>query len=158
MFGLTAGLKAQSGQDYLPQATIVEVMDSMVMPLAQALWDAVVYEEAIKGPETDEGWQQVRRAAVSLAESANVLMIPGRPAAAPDAVAGEGELSPKEIQELIAKNRGAWVGHARGLHEIAMQAIQAVDAKDAEQLGDIGGTLDTVCEGCHLQFWYPNQR
>ena len=158
MFGSAAGLNAQRRQDYLPQATIVEVMDSMVMPLAQGLWDAVVYEDTIKGPETDEGWQKVRWAAVSLAESANVLMIPERPVADADAVAGEGELSPKEIQDLITKNRGAWVGHARGLHEIAMQAIQAVDAKNAEQLGDVGGTLDSVCEGCHLQFWYPNQR
>ena len=89
MFGSAAGLNAQRRQDYLPQATIVEVMDSMVMPLAQGLWDAVVYEDTIKGPETDEGWQKVRWAAVSLAESANVLMIPGRPVAAPDAVEGE---------------------------------------------------------------------
>jgi hypothetical protein len=158
-FALAAGgLKAQNSQDYVPQATIVEVMDSMVMPLAQVLWDAVIYEDTVKGPESDEGWQKVRWAAVSLAEAANVLMIPGRPVAAPDAVAGEGELSPKEIQDLIAKTRGAWVGHARAMHEVAMQAIEAVDAKNAEQLSDVGGTLDSVCEGCHLQFWYPNQR
>lgn len=158
ILGSAVGLNAQEGQDYLPQATIVELMDSMVMPLAQALWDAVIYDDPIKGPETDEEWQKVRWAAVSLAETANVLMIPGRPVAAPGAVAGEGELSPKEIQELIEKNRGAWVGHARGLHEIATQAIQAVDAKNVEGLSDVGGTLDSVCEGCHVQFWYPNQQ
>lgn len=155
--GSAGYLDAQTGQDYQPQATLVEVMDSMVMPLAQKLWDAVVYEETIKGPATDEGWQDVRRAAVSLAETANVLMIPGRSVAGPDKKAGEGELSPQEMQALIAKNHGAWVGFARGLHEIAMQAITAVDAKNADQLSDVGGNLDSVCEGCHQQFWYPNQ-
>jgi hypothetical protein len=154
----TAGyLGAQADPDYLPQATVVEVMDSMVMPLAQTLWDAVVYDDTIKGPATDEGWQEVRRAAVSLAETANVLMIPNRAVAAPGKTAGEGELSPQEIQALIDQNHGAWVGYARGLHEIAMQAIAAVDAKNAEQLADVGGALDSVCEACHTQFWYPNQ-
>jgi hypothetical protein len=152
-----AGLDAQEGQDYLPKATIEEVMNLMIMPLTQELWDAVVYEDTIKGPETDEGWQKIRGAAVSLAEAANVLMIPGRPAAAPGAVAAEGELSPKEIEDLIATNRSAWVGYARGLHESAMQAMKAIDARNAEQLADVGGTLDAVCQGCHLQFWYPNQ-
>jgi hypothetical protein len=155
---LPASLNAEDALDYLPAATLVEIMDSMVMPLAQVLWDAVVYEDTIKGPETDEGWQNVRAAAVSLAESANVLMIPGRAVASSAKTAAEGELSPQEIQTLIDENHGAWVGHARGLHEIAMQAIEAIEAKDAEKLADVGGTLDSVCESCHLQFWYPDQQ
>ena len=150
--------RAQTNQDYLPQSTIVDVMSSMVMPFAQVVWDAVVYDDPIKGPETEEGWQQARAAAVALAESANVLMIPGRAVAGPDKVAAEGELSPQAIQSLIGKNRGSWVGHARALHEVAVQAIDAIDARDAAKLGDVGGTLDSVCEGCHLQFWYPNQQ
>ena len=156
--GSAGYLDAQAGQDYRPQATLVEVMDSMVMPLAQKLWDAVVYEDTIKGPETDEGWQDVRRAAVALAETANVLMIPDRSVAESDKTPGEGELSSQEIQGLIAKNHGAWIGYSAALHEIAMQAIAAVDAKNAEQLFDVGGSLDSVCESCHQQFWYPNQR
>jgi hypothetical protein len=154
---LAAGSSAQSGADYLPEATIVDIMNGMVMPFAQAVWNAVVYEDTVRGPETEEGWQQARNAAVALAESANVLVIPGRRVAAPDKAAGEGELSPKEIEELIAKNRGAWVAHAHSLHAVAMQAIDAIDARDAEKLADVGGTLDAVCEGCHTQFWYPNQ-
>jgi hypothetical protein len=155
--GSAGYLDAQTGQDYQPQATLVEVMDSMVMPLAQKVWDAVVYEETIKGPATDEGWQDVRRAAVSLAETANVLMIPGRSIAGPDKTAGEGELSSAEIQALIEKNHDAWIGFSRGLHEIATQAIHAVDTRDVEELSDVSGNLDSVCEGCHQQFWYPNQ-
>jgi cytochrome c556 len=157
VLGAVAGSHAQQAQDYVPQATIVEVMNSMIMPFAEVVWNAVVYEDTIKGPATDEGWQQARNAAVALAESANVLMIPNRPVAPPDKVAGEGELSPQEIGELIATSRGAWVGYARSMHEVAMQIIQAIDTHDAEKLADLGGTMDAVCQACHKQFWYPNQ-
>jgi cytochrome c556 len=156
--GSTAYLHAQAGQGIPPQETLVEVMASRVMPLAQILWDAVVYEDTIKGPETDEGWQKVRAAAASLAETSDALLIPDRPVAAPGKTPGEGELSPQEIQALIAKNHDAWIGFARGLHEVAAQAIHAVDTKSVDELSDVAGTLDSVCEGCHQQFWYPNQR
>ena len=156
--GFTGYVNAQAGRGVPPQETLVEVMASRVMPLAQTLWDAVVYEDTIKGPDTDEGWQQVRAAALSLAETADALMAPDRPVAAPGKTPGEGELSPQEIQALIAKNHDAWVGFARGLHEVAAQAIHAVDTKSVDELSDVAGTLDSVCEGCHQQFWYPNQR
>jgi hypothetical protein len=147
-----------------PQATIVEIMSSMVMPAAQALWDAVSFESGPNGdfvrtPETAEQWQQLRRSAVTLAESANVLLIPGRDVDRPDAAseAPDVELSPAQVKALIDDSHDSWTGHAHALHEIAMQAITAIDAKNGDQLVDVGGTLDTVCEGCHLQFWYPNQ-
>lgn len=157
LLGLASGSRAQSGEEYQPAATLVEVMSEMVMPFAQVVWNAVIYDETIHGPDTEEGWQQARDAAVALAESANVLIIPGRPIAGPEKVAAEGELSPQAMEALIAKNRGAWVGHAHALHAVAVQAIEAIDARDAEKLSDVSGALDSVCEGCHLQFWYPSQ-
>ena len=156
VLGAAAG-SAQDAQDYLPQTTLAEVMNAMIMPFANVVWEAVVYEDTIKGPATDEGWQEARNAAVALAESANVLMIPDRPVAAPDKVAGEGELSPQEIGELIETNRDAWVAYSRSLHELSMQTIQAIDARDPEKLADLGGSMDAVCQACHKQFWYPNQ-
>ena len=59
---------------FLPKATLVEIMDSMVMPSAQVLWEAVSYESGPNGdvvvtPETDEAWQKLRWNAVTLAES-----------------------------------------------------------------------------------------
>ena len=161
--GIAAQLEAQSVGDFLPKVPIVEIMDSMVMPNAQIVWDAVSYDvtekgETINGPKTDEDWQKVRRAAITLAESANNLMVPGRAVNHPGAKAGEGELAPEEIARLIAANRGAWVGHAKVLYETVMQAVAAIDAKDTDKLSDAGGNIDSACEGCHLQFWYPNQK
>ncbi len=161
--GVGARLYAQAVGDFMPRITIVEIMDSMVMPNAQIVWDAVSYEvtekgETITGPKTDEDWQRVRWAAIALAESANNLMVPGRAVNHPGVKPGEGELAPEEIAKLIAANRGAWVGHAKVLYEAVMQAVSAIDAKDTAKISDAGGTIDSACESCHLQFWYPNQK
>jgi cytochrome c556 len=161
--GIAARLYAQSAGDFLPRITIVEIMDSIVMPNAQIVWDAVSYDvtekgETINGPKTDEDWQKVRWAAIALAESANNLMVPGRAVNHPGAKPGEGELAPEEIAKLIAANRGAWVGHTKVLYESVMQAVSAIDAKDIDKISDAGGTIDSACESCHLQFWYPNQK
>jgi hypothetical protein len=152
-----AKLSAQSSGDFLPQFTIAELMNSIVMPSADVVWNAVVYEDTVTGPKTDEGWQKVRWSAVDLAESANLLMVPGRAANSPGAVAGEGELAPEKITELIAEQRAAWVAYAHVLHGAAMEAVRAIDAKDAEALSNAGGTIDAACQSCHRQFWYPEQ-
>ena len=110
------------------------------------------------GPETDEEWLAVRHNAIALAEVANNLMIPGRPANRPDAEALPGELSPGEIEDLIDSQRSAWNGYARALRTVAMQAVEVIDARDSEALFlETGGDLDAACEACHTAFWYPSQ-
>ena len=163
LLGVGARLSAQSLSDFLPQFTVIELMDSIVMPSAQVVWDAVSYEvsaagETVTGPKTDEDWQKVRWSAVELAESSNLLMVPGRAVNLPGAVAGEGELTPAQIAALIDTQRAAWVGYAHVLHEAAMEAVRAIDAKDLEGVSNAGGTIDAACESCHRQFWYPDQQ
>jgi len=160
--GTGVELYAQGGGDFNPKITIVEIMDAMVMPNAQIVWDAVSYDvtdkgEKITGPKTDEDWQKVRWAAVTLAESANNLMVPGRAVNHAGVKPGEGELAPEQIQKLIAANRPAWVAHAKVLYEAVAETLKAIDAKDIEKISDAGGTIDSACESCHLQFWYPEQ-
>lgn len=160
---LSAGwLGAAPKDDFLPQLTILELMESIVMPTAQVVWDAVVYDvteegETITGPKTDEDWQKLRWSAVALAESANNLVVRGRAVAPPAETAEEGELAPAEIQKLVDEQWPAWVAHAHALHAAAMEAVKAIDAKDLDGVSNAGGTIDAACEGCHLQFWYPEQ-
>jgi cytochrome c556 len=156
---------AQDGSGFMPQATIVELMASIVMPAAQVIWDAVsvdVTEKGTieKGPVTDEDWAALRATAVTLAEASNLLIIQGRGVDAPGAKADdpESELSPEQVQALIAKERPSFVAHARVLHESAMEALRAIDAKSIDGVTEAGGTIDAACEGCHKQFWYPDQQ
>ncbi|HET8699346.1 MAG TPA: hypothetical protein VFO94_17805 [Gammaproteobacteria bacterium] len=151
--------------DFNPTATIIEIMDAMVMPSAQILWDAVAVDVTEKGtvektPQTDEDWQKLRWTAITLAEATNALVVPGRKVAPAGTKSQnpDSELEPAQIQAMLAKDRGAWVAHAKVLHEAAMEMIKAIDAKNIDGVSDAGGTLDAACEGCHLQFWYPNQK
>lgn len=160
------GAAAQTGSpgDFMPQATVEEVMESIVMPTADILWNAVSVDVSVEGiketkPETDEDWEKLHWAAVTLAEVTNVLTIPGRAVAepVPEEEVGEGDLSPAEIQALLKTSWPAWVAHAHVLHEAAMQAERFIEAKDVDGLTEVGGTIDAACESCHLQFWYPEQ-
>jgi cytochrome c556 len=149
---------------YIPDLSVAEIMESIVMPAAQALWDAVGVDVTEKGeiekkPETDEQWAALRAAAVTLAEATNSLTVPGRHAAPPGAkAANDSELGPEAIEALLAKQRPAWVAHAQILHIAAIQALAAVDARNLDAITETGGTIDEACESCHLQFWYPEQQ
>src|SRR5947208_3081394 len=63
----------------------------------------------------------------------------------------------QEIEELINKDRAAWIKFAHGLHDATMQSLKAIDAKDPEMLLDTGDAIDTACENCHKQYWYPDE-
>jgi len=152
-------------QGFIPQFSILEIMESIVMPAAQKLWDSVAVDVTEKGtiekgPVTDEDWANLRSTAVELAEATNLLIVPGRRVAPPGTKSEnpDSELEPEQMQALIAKNRPAFVAHAHVLHEAAMEALRAIDARNLDGITDAGGTIDSACEGCHLQFWYPNQQ
>ena len=148
-------------------STIREVMQSIVAPSAQGLWDSVGRISDAKGtrdlePKSDEEWAAVRRHAVSLIESTNLLLIPGRHVAragqqtlkADDAEPGS-ELPPAEIEKRINETWAAWTALTFNLHETAGSMLDAIDKKDVARLESVGSDLDGVCESCHLVFWYP---
>ena len=144
-------------------ATIKDIMDSMVDPSADYLFDAVAEiadEHGIsqRAPHTDEEWREARRHAVQLLEAPNLLVMPGRKAARPGEQADnpEVELQPDQIQALIDADPTLFRTRARTLQEAAQAALQAIDARNPKALFDAAGKLDKACENCHLQYWYPN--
>jgi len=145
--------------------TVKDVMDSIVDPASDYIWDSVETTVSAKGveekmPRTDEEWKQVRRHAVMLLEATNLLQIPGRHVAKPGEKADDPkvELSPEQIEDLINKDRASWNKYAQGLHDATMEAFKAIEAKDAEGLLNSGDGIDNACEKCHLHYWYPNEK
>ena len=143
-------------------ATIKDIMDSMVDPSADYLWESVATIVTKAGteerrPRTDEDWKKVRRAAITLLEATNLLIMDGRRVAKPGEKSENPgiELSPEAIERVMADDRATLVTLAHGLHDAAMKAIGAIDAKNADALSDAGETIDTACETCHLKYWYP---
>ena len=154
----------QAQAEYRTTATVKDIMDSMVDPGSDYIWDAVETVVSAKGveekaPHTDEEWKEVRRHAIMLLEATNLLQIPGRHVAKAGEKADDPkvELAPDQIEDKIAKDRSKWIGYAHGLHDATMEAFKAIEAKDSEGLLNAGDGIDNACEKCHLEYWYPNE-
>jgi len=138
-------------------------MQDIVDPSADGVWNSVETivtrdGESMRQPHTAEEWLEVRRAAITLSESANLLAIEHRRVGVkPFNAEAAGALDSNQIQALIDAQRVAFNGFATALHEAALTSLSAIDARDPVRLVSAGGAIDQVCEGCHLRFWYPNQ-
>jgi hypothetical protein len=128
---------AAAASPFRPVASIREVMNSVIDPSVDEVWNSVgstVDEKGLtdRAPTQDEHWAEVRRHALIVSEAANLLLMHNRPVAPPGApsLAPGVELTPEEIRVLI-------------------------DKKDSQALFDAGEKIDETCENCHSTFWYP---
>lgn len=111
------------------------LMTSVLDPTADVIWDAVKTEMTLEGttefePQNDEEWNAVRNAAVTLAESGNLLMIGSR-----------------------VRDRDDWFAWSRDLIAAGEMAMRAAEAQDPEKLFDVGAEIYRACDGCHTQYW-----
>jgi hypothetical protein len=150
-----------------PIAGVQDVMASMIDPAADFLWESVSTtvtrgKVVEKQPRTDQEWAEVRRQAIILAEGANLLMMDGRHVVKEGATLEDhgtaGNLTAAESEQAIDKDRDSFLAFAKALRDVGASMLTAADAKNPEGIIDAGDTMDQVCEGCHLQFWYPGQK
>ena len=147
---------------YHPVASIREVMNSVIDPNVDVVWNAVKTDidhgkQIEHAPANDEEWAAVRHSAMTVTEGANLLMMPGRAVAPQGAgsLAPGIELAPDQVRALIDKSPGGWNQFARALQDSLQPALAAIDKKDSLALFEAGDKIDEVCESCHQVFWYP---
>ena len=153
--------------DMAPVVSVKELMESIIDPVADYVFDAVGTDATAKGvvetkPTTDEDWAKVRQGAVTLAEGMNLLKIP-RPVAPPgdknrSGGASAPELSPEQIQAKIDQDRALWNKRADELRDSAIKVLAIVKAKNVDALFQAGSDIDRACENCHLEYWYPGDK
>jgi Cytochrome C' len=146
-------------------ATIKDIMDSMVDPSGDFLFESVqeiADENGIreKAPQTDEEWEEVRHRAFILVEAPNLIIMEGRVVAHPNEKSKnpDVELQPEQIQKLVDGDRPSFIRRARKLQDAATMALKAADAKDKDALFKAIDSVDKACENCHLHYWYPNDK
>lgn len=115
-------------------AGMKDLMLNVLDPAADGIWDSVGWIMTAEGtfekaPESDDDWAGVRAAAIQLAESGNLLLLPSR----------SGGAEP-------------WITEARNLIEQSNRALKAIEAKDKNALFTIGGDIYDVCTNCHKQY------
>lgn len=110
------------------------LMQSVVDPNADIIWEAVKTIDSNNGteqirPKTDADWAAVRNAAVTVAESGNLLMMVPR-----------------------AKDGDEWMQRAQEMISAGEDAMRAAEAKNAERLFTVGGDIYDSCSNCHRKY------
>ncbi len=156
-----------AGPAFKTVASLQDLMVSVVDPAADALWDSVGSESTKDGlverqPRSAEDWLAVRKQAITLVESANLLLLPKRPVTAAGAKVEDahvaGVLSATAIQQAIDQDRPAFDRQVENFRSVAEKALKAIDEKSVAGLLETGGHLQEACESCHVRYWYPNAR
>lgn len=83
------------------------------------------------------GWQAVESASLALAESANLLMLPGRKCS-------NGVAVPIENPD--------WLKFVQQLRDASMQAYKAAKAKSQDGMIDVSETMTVACANCHRKW------
>jgi hypothetical protein len=147
-------------------ASVQELMEAIVDPSADAVWDSVGTTLTQKGainhqPHTPEEWKQVRLHAIALIEATNLLMMDGRHLVREGGkIADEGEqgvLTTVAAEQVYQNEHATFVQFASALNAAAAQMLTAIDGQQPEAMLSAGEVMDEVCESCHMKFWYPNQ-
>jgi hypothetical protein len=162
--GAPVNKAASPGSTVRPDATIQEIMATMVVPTSKVVFEAVSTEtvqgkEVQKEPKTAAEWAAVKENALRMLEASKLMAMDGRHVARNmNAKGKDGELGPKEIEALLAKHRPEWNKFAREFGEVANAAARAAEKKDKDGVFGAAGDLDTACENCHQTFWYPEPK
>ena len=151
---------------FVPIGSILEVMQEIVDPIADAIFESVSVSITAAGsketqPRTDAEWMAVRNNALILAEAGNLLKMP-RPVGPSKPIKGIGfespgpdDLSPAQVEILLKQNRAPFNAFAQKLTDAALVALRAVDNRSVDGLYEAGDAIDQACENCHLNYWYP---
>lgn len=144
------------------------VMKGQIAPGADTLWNAV--GETFEGgksvqlaPSTPAQWDALGQKVGDMRQGMTALLAAPTVtvAAAGETIQGGGEAGAPQadqIQKRLDANHAGFVVKAQAMAAILDQFDVAIKARDVKAYTELGGNLDSACEACHLQFWYPDQK
>ncbi len=117
-----------------PVASVRQIMTGIVAPAATVVYDSVATTITAAGieetrPQNDAEWARVADSAAALAESGNLMLLPGR-----------------------AVDQEDWATISRALTEAATVALKAAEAKDADGILNAGSAINDTCDNCHAKY------
>jgi cytochrome c556 len=148
--------------------TIHGYMTQRIDPDADAIWaigNAAISEDASMDPAkmTDADWVKLREAATRMAghsrglETLDPLLVK-EPGAKIADEGTEGAPTPDQIQAHLDRDTDVFRALADSLTTHANDLSAAAAKKDFANAGRLINEMDGVCESCHLEFWYPEQK
>ena len=139
---------AGTGFTPMPHATLAQLMRGIPFPNSNTIFDTQDLDPANAdgagaGPGAGAtaaygdlygGWQGVENAALAIAETATLIMIPGR-------LCENGLPAPVGNADFLM--------FAEGLRDAGLEAYRVAQTKDIDAIIDVGGTLSDACAFCH---------
>ena len=110
-----------------PASTMSELMVKIIYPASDAIFYITTRE-----PKTEAEWVELQGKALAVAESANLLMMPGR-----------------------ARDQDRWMQDSKLMLDAGVAAYRAAKRKDLAALEAINDQLYVSCTSCH-QHYRPN--
>ncbi len=139
---------AAAGPTPKPYASLAQVMQGIPFPASNLIFDTQSNDPA--AAKTAEGttataqfsgvyggWLAVENAAITLSETANLIMIPGR-------LCRNGRPVPLDQEDY----RKA----AQGLADAGQAALKAAQSKNLDAMVDVSGTVADACAACHEKY------
>jgi cytochrome c556 len=124
VFFVAASAVAQAPAPPQPVATMNQLMLDVIYPTSNAIF----YVQR-NPPKNDQEWNTLRGAALTLAESGNLLMMSSR-----------------------ARDQGDWMRDAKLLVDTGADAWKAAQAKDLDAIVALNDRLYAACVTCHEQY------
>ncbi len=131
---------------YRVQSDMAQLMRGVLFPNSNVIFAAQNDEFAKTKPDADPslstnpissiygGWMAAENSALALAESANLLLIPGR-------VCSNGKPAPIQNAD--------WQKYVQGLRDAGMSAYKAAKSKNQDAFLDVSDQMTTACANCH---------
>jgi hypothetical protein len=111
-----------------PPTRNVGSMSDLMVKIIYPASDALFYIES-RTPKTDAEWTVLEGQALMVAESANLLMLPGR-----------------------ARDQKQWMADARLMLEAGAAAVKAAKTKNVDGIAALSDQLMESCTSCHKNY------
>ena len=121
---LLAGVGLAQAPSFQSVGSMSQLMVRIIYPAS----DAIFYVERA-APKNEAEWNALQGQALMLAESGNLLMMPGR-----------------------ARDQGDWIKDSKLLVDVGAAAYKAALAKDLDGILALNEQLNTACVTCHQQY------
>ena len=123
-----AAALAQAASTARPPMRNVGSMSDLMVKIIYPTSDALFYIES-RTPTTDAEWNALEGQALMLAETANLLMMPGR-----------------------ARDQKQWMADSKLMLDAGAAAVKAVKSKNVEAISALSDQLLESCTSCHKHY------
>ncbi len=140
------GAAAPAARAQQVHGNLLQVMRGILFPNSNVIFAAQTQDPGAVKKDADPassvnplagqygGWQAIENSGLAIAESANLLTVPGR-------VCGNGKPVPVQNAD--------WQQFVRGLRDAGMAAYKAGQSKNMDMVVEAADTITTACMNCH---------